>query len=89
MQYLVKLIVFSDDHPVFADRVTGVISRAGGSIRESECKRTSSEAQEHYVTFLIRHRNELPAVLRAVESLRGVGVMAVTDPEEVPDRRRA
>lgn len=83
MQFLVKLIVFSNEDSTFGERVKGAIGNSGGVVRESESKKTSADAQEHYFSFVIGDPKLLPAIKRAVEGIAGGGLMAVTDPEEL------
>jgi hypothetical protein len=85
MAYLVKLVVYMDDDPALEERIKGQISKTGGAVRQSESTSTSAGVKEQYLTFVIDETVLLPRIVRAVERLKGVGVMAVTEPRELKD----
>jgi hypothetical protein len=87
VSYLVKLDVYEADDRSLEGRVKAAIQEAGGAVRRSRCIPASAGAVEQSVTFVIGERRELPAVVRAVEALRGAAVMAVTEPREIRNLR--
>jgi len=84
-----KLVVYTGQDPTYEKRIRAAIERSGGSVRQSESTAASADTWEQYVTFLIPNTRLLPDIVRAVETVRGVAVMAVTEPRLLGEFKKA
>lgn len=88
MAYLVRLSVRTWGDTSLEDRIAVAIRKSGGVVRRSTCTGTTPGATGQDLAIVIDETRMIPRIVRAVETVRGAAVTAVTEPQELGTLRR-
>ncbi len=80
MVYGLRLITYADDKPEMQSRIQQAIESAGGRVKSVSADKTSRGALELTFGIQIEDTHATHDIVGAVERLRCVAVMRVTEP---------
>jgi len=83
MTYRLRLVAYADDTPEMKDRIRSAIEDSGGQVESSCGEKTTRGAMEMTFAVRIEEPRLVDGIASAVERLRCVAVMRVTEPRPI------